>query len=81
LIKNLVENAINYAPHNGFVDLQVLSDERGVLIRISDNGPGIPYIERKRVFDPFFRISGTELPGSGLGLSIVKAIADRNRIQ
>ena len=47
-------------------------------LQIKDSGPGISIEEQARVFDPFYRSLGTDETGSGLGLSIVKAIADRN---
>jgi signal transduction histidine kinase len=47
-----------------------------VRLRVTDNGPGIPERERDRVFDRFYRVSGPAEEGSGLGLSIVKRIAD-----
>ncbi|MDD7960617.1 sensor histidine kinase, partial [Klebsiella pneumoniae] len=49
----------------------------GMRLGVADSGPGIPAAERARVFDPFYRVLGTEQLGSGLGLSIVKAIAER----
>ena len=52
-------------------------DAGGVTVEVSDSGPGIPATERERVFDPFYRALGTDAEGSGLGLSIVKALADR----
>ncbi|NBF08961.1 ATP-binding protein [Pseudomonas sp. Fl4BN1] len=78
LVKNLVDNAIRYTPQGGRVDLSVARVQGKVLLRISDSGPGIAQAERERVFDPFHRCLGTEEVGSGLGLSIVKAIADRH---
>ncbi|MFM0327741.1 ATP-binding protein [Caballeronia glebae] len=48
-----------------------------VVLRIEDNGPGIPLVERQRVFDPFYRTLGSEQMGSGLGLPIVQTITDR----
>ena len=47
-----------------------------VVLKITDNGPGIPPHERSRVLDRFYRRPGTSPPGSGLGMAIVKAIAD-----
>lgn len=77
LLKNLVDNAIRYTPHGGRVDLaaEVLIDT--IVLTVSDSGPGIPPAERARVFDPFYRLPGQNQSGSGLGLSIVKTIADR----
>ncbi len=77
LVKNLVENAIRYTPPGGKVDLSVRSNAGEVCLIVEDTGPGIPEHEQQRVFDPFYRVLGQDEEGSGLGLSIVKAIADR----
>jgi two-component system OmpR family sensor kinase len=77
LVKNLVDNAIRYTPEGGRVDLSVGREEGGVLLQVKDSGPGIAAEERERVFDSFYRSLGSHEVGSGLGLSIVKAIADR----
>lgn len=61
----------------GRVDLSVQSSRGQVSLVIDDTGPGIPENERERVFDPFYRVLGNDEAGSGLGLSIVKTIADR----
>ena len=77
LVKNLVDNAIRYTPRGGKVDLSVRRTPTHVLLRVVDNGPGIAPDERARVFDPFYRTLGSDQVGSGLGLSIVKTIAER----
>ncbi|TAL81371.1 MAG: two-component sensor histidine kinase [Candidimonas sp.] len=77
LVKNLVDNAIRYTPDGGRVDLSVTTVDYRATLRIKDSGPGIPAEEHARVFDPFYRALGSDQVGSGLGLSIVKAIADR----
>jgi two-component system OmpR family sensor kinase len=77
VVKNLVDNAIRYTPEGGRVDMSVIAIEGRAVLRIQDNGPGIPLAERERVFDPFYRTLGTDQVGSGLGLSIVKTISDR----
>ena len=77
IVKNLVDNAIRYTPEGGRVDLSVGVAEGKVELRVQDSGPGIPLAERERVFDPFYRMLGSEHVGSGLGLSIVNAIAQR----
>ncbi len=77
LVKNLLDNAIRYTPPGGRVDLSLSADGEGVTLAVADSGPGIPEAERERVFDPFYRILGSEQTGSGLGLSIVRAIAAR----
>lgn len=50
---------------------------RSAILKIQDSGPGIQVVERERVFDPFYRTLGSDQVGSGLGLSIVKAVTDR----
>ncbi len=77
VVKNLVDNAIRYTPEGGRVDLSVKVWEGKAALRIEDTGPGIAPAERDRVFDPFYRTLGSEQVGSGLGLSIVRTIADR----
>jgi two-component system OmpR family sensor kinase len=77
LVKNLLDNAIRYTPPGGRVDLSVELAEQCVIIEIEDSGPGISVEEQPLVFDPFYRNLGTGEAGSGLGLSIVAAIADR----
>ena len=77
LLRNLIDNALRYTPPGGRVDVGLESNAGGVTVEISDSGPGIPAQERERVFDPFYRVIGTETEGSGLGLSIVKTLADR----
>jgi two-component system OmpR family sensor kinase len=77
LVKNLVDNAIRYTPPGGRVDLRVELEREAVILEIKDSGPGISVQEQSLVFDPFYRTLGTNEAGSGLGLSIVTAIADR----
>lgn len=76
-LKNLVENAIHYIPENGQIDLRLQFIDNSAVIDVEDNGPGIAAEQRERVFDAFYRPAGTEKPGSGLGLSIVKACVHR----
>ncbi|AOE61132.1 ATP-binding protein [Pseudomonas corrugata] len=77
LVKNLVENSIRYTPPGGRIDLSVTTEEGATLLQVKDSGPGISVEEQERVFDPFYRCLGSREVGSGLGLSIVKAIAER----
>ena len=77
LVKNLVDNAIRYTPADGRIDLSVAARGQEAVIEVRDSGPGIPPAERERVFDPFYRVLGSGELGSGLGLSIVKAVAER----
>ena len=75
-VRNLVGNAIRYTPEGGKVDLSVRVRDDMVWIEVTDTGPGIAEELLPRVFDRFFRAS-TQIEGSGLGLSIVKAIASK----
>jgi two-component system, OmpR family, sensor kinase len=75
-VKNLVSNAIRYTPDGGTIDLRMRRDGAMVWIEVIDTGPGIAEELLPRVFDRFFR-ANADIEGSGLGLSIVKAIAAR----
>lgn len=76
MLKNILENAIKYTPCGGQIEISIDADQQKVTIHVDDNGPGIDKSERERVFDKFYRIPGSEVIGSGLGLSIVKTIAE-----
>lgn len=77
IVRNLVDNAIRYGPPGGRVDVSLNADSEGVLLEVINGGVGIPPTERERVFDPFYRVLGTDADGSGLGLPIVKTLAER----
>ena len=87
LVRNLVDNAINYTPSSselpGMVTVRVQADHFGqvLLLQVEDNGPGIPQAERASVFQPFYRALGTNVHGSGLGLPIVQEIAAQHRAE
>ncbi|WP_312589712.1 sensor histidine kinase [Comamonas terrigena] len=87
LVRNLVDNAINYTPSSnvqpGLVTVRVLPDPFGrvVVLQVEDTGPGVPEAERDLVFQPFYRALGTEADGSGLGLPIVLEIARQHGAQ
>ena len=80
LVRNLVDNAINYTPDGGVVTIRLLVDPfSGVqVLQVEDSGPGIPAQERELVLQPFYRALGTNVDGSGLGLAIVHEIAQQN---
>jgi len=75
LAVNLVENAILYTPPQGRVNVR-LSNNGKVRLSVSDTGPGIPEEERENIFERFYRVVGTNGYGSGLGLSIVREVAN-----
>lgn len=74
LAENLIENAVLYTEPGGKILVTIVNSGH-VLLAVQDNGPGIPAEERTRVFERFYRALGTDVPGSGLGLPIVKEIA------
>jgi signal transduction histidine kinase len=78
MLSNLVDNALRYIPEGGRVDVEVRSAPDRVLLSVVDNGPGIPADERERVFNRFYRGVSADIPGSGLGLSIVKQAVERH---
>lgn len=77
IMRNLVDNAIRYSPAGGRVDVSLARDGGGTTFDVASGGAGIPLADRERVFDPFYRVLGTDTEGSGLGLSIVKTLAER----
>jgi two-component system sensor histidine kinase TctE len=81
MIRNLVDNALQYTPGGGTVTVRVTPDPFGqvLVLQVEDNGPGIPEAERELVFQPFYRALGTNVDGSGLGLAIVREIAERHQ--
>lgn len=78
LVINLVENALLYTPNGGKIKVQVKNNGR-VMLRVLDTGVGIPEDERDKVFERFYRMNGTVGSGSGLGLSIVKEVANAHQ--
>jgi signal transduction histidine kinase len=71
ILKNGLENALQYVSEGGEVTVKLLSSGGGGSgFEILDNGPGIPVPELKRVLDPFYRLPGEIGEGSGLGLAI-----------
>ena len=84
LVRNLVDNAINYTPSSGHqtavITARVLIDpaQSTLLLQVEDSGPGVPLAERELVFQPFYRALGTEAEGSGQGLPIVLEIAQQH---
>lgn len=77
MLTNLMDNAVRYTPKSGKVHLAARVIGSEVVLEVEDNGPGIPEADTLRVMDAFYRGNTQDTQGSGLGLSIVKAICDR----
>ena len=80
LVRNLVDNALQYTPAGGTVTARVMDDPFGqvVVLQVEDTGPGIAEAERALVLQPFYRALGTNVDGSGLGLAIVSEIVQQH---
>ncbi len=75
-LASLVDNAIKYAGPGATVEVSAGSDEQGRWLAVRDNGPGVPRDELPKLTQRFYRLDKSRhLPGNGLGLSIVAAIA------
>ena len=75
-VASLIDNAIKYAGPGATIEVGAYTQPQSVAIEVRDNGPGIPAPERPKVIERFYRLDQSRnLPGNGLGLSIVSAIA------
>jgi two-component system sensor histidine kinase TctE len=75
LLNNLIDNAINYTPAGGHITVRVTTDDDKPSLEVEDNGCGIHKDEREQVFERFYRSAGGSPEGCGLGLAIVREIA------
>lgn len=75
MLANLVDNAIRYGHAGGCIAVSCAVEDDAVVLRVDDDGPGIPLEERQRVFERFYRGSTASAEGCGLGLPIVAALA------
>jgi two-component system sensor histidine kinase QseC len=76
LVRNLVDNALRFAPDAGRVRVSARREGADAVIAVEDSGPGVPEESRERIFDRFHRGDDPRGEGSGLGLSIVRRIAE-----
>ncbi len=76
LLRNLLDNSIRHTASGTVVQVEISQQQGEVRMVVSDNGPGIAAAERELVLERFYRPVGTQASGSGLGLSIVKRIAE-----
>jgi signal transduction histidine kinase len=75
-VANLTDNAVKFAPEGGQVGLDLTCATGEARLTVTDDGPGIPKAARQRVLERFFRLEASRsTPGSGLGLSLVAAVA------
>jgi signal transduction histidine kinase len=81
VLDNLVSNGLKFTPSGGRVEVRLSSEDGAAMLEIEDSGVGIPADEQEHLFERFFRSSNaTEnaIPGTGLGLTITKAIVERH---
>ncbi|MEZ5540604.1 MAG: ATP-binding protein [Pseudomonadota bacterium] len=80
LLQNLLDNAGKYTPAGGRIQVSVRPEGARIVLQVQDSGPGIPASQYERIFDRFYRLGGDQhtsgVIGCGLGLSIVKHIAE-----
>ncbi|BAZ49844.1 PAS/PAC sensor signal transduction histidine kinase [Nostoc sp. NIES-4103] len=82
ILKNLLDNAVKYSPVGSAVDLELYCEDEKVIFQVTDRGVGIPVVDKERIFEPFYRGKNSQnLPGTGLGLSVVKTLVDLHRGQ
>jgi signal transduction histidine kinase len=77
MLANLIENAIRHTPTGTRIVVALRRERDGIIAAVTDNGPGVPESERERIFRRLHRLEQSRsTPGSGLGLSLVRAVAD-----
>jgi signal transduction histidine kinase len=78
VVRNLVENAVNYSPDTATIELAAVRHDGFIQISVSDSGPGIPPEDLSRVFERFYRVdkSRSRPGGTGLGLAIVRHLVE-----
>ena len=77
-IANLVENAIKYSPPDAVVHVRITATRKEAIVRVVDQGPGLPVSELERVFEPFYRRDSDPRSGAGLGLAIARGFVEAN---
>lgn len=81
MLDNLVGNAIKYTPNGGHILVSIFMQDKQIVLKVQDTGPGISQEEQNRVFEKFYRATNAPdgVTGSGLGLAIVKSIVDSHQ--
>lgn len=81
VVEHLLSNATKFTPEGGWIAVNVERDGEHVIVHVADNGIGIPPAEQPYIFDKFYRVESDEtigVPGSGLGLALVKSVIGRH---
>ena len=79
MLFNLLENATKFSPEGTLIRISAIDGQPGrTLIRVDDAGPGVPSAQRARIWDMYGRSDGNDLPGSGIGLSLVRHYVERH---
>ena len=81
LVTNLLSNAIKYTPQGGKIQVTLKAEGLYLMLRVTDNGIGVPPEEQPHIFDKFYRVQSAataDIGGTGLGLSIVKSVVERH---
>ncbi len=79
VLANLIENAVKFSPNTGVVHVRITATRKEAIVRVVDQGPGIPEADLERVFEPFYRgPAGDGRSGAGLGLAIARGFAEAN---
>jgi two-component system sensor histidine kinase TctE len=81
MLNNVLDNALRYTQRGGQVTVRVAPDTSVVRLNIEDTGPGVPEAERERVFERFYRVLDGGAEGCGLGLAIVREIAQSHNAE
>jgi two-component system sensor histidine kinase KdpD len=76
VLTNLIENATKYAPPGSAIEVSARRLGSDVLVEVADRGPGIPPEALRRIFDPFYRVTGSKTRGTGLGLAVAKGLVE-----
>lgn len=79
MIKNLIDNAIKFAPEDSAVEIGLSVKSQKAILTVSDNGIGIPSSEKEHVFERFYRVHKSKYQGTGLGLPMVLWVCDTHR--
>ena len=81
VLDNVIGNAIKYSSANGEIQISIHFEENQIILRVTDQGPGIPPSDQPHIFDKFYRGTNitSEVEGSGLGLAIVKNIVESHQ--